>query len=83
MTPARFSECLLTLGWSNRAVAARLGCSELTVRLMRSGKRPVPDSVKTWLEHLARVVADNPAPGSSWLTPYGQRINHKEPATVK
>jgi plasmid maintenance system antidote protein VapI len=62
MTPARLSEALALLRWSQRGLAASLGRPEATVRQWLNGKTRVPDAVAAWLETLARCHAENPPP---------------------
>ena len=62
MTPERFSECLETIGWTQRGLAARLEIDEHQTRRWASGRYPVPGPVATWLERLTRTHERNPAP---------------------
>jgi transcriptional regulator with XRE-family HTH domain len=63
MTPDRLLECLDILGWSQRALAARLGYpSHTSVKQWAQGRGRVPDDVARWLETLARHHERHPAP---------------------
>ena len=61
MTPTRFAECLAILGWSERALADRLGEHRTTVRRWHGNPPPL---VAEWLERRAQGLAADPAP--SW-----------------
>jgi hypothetical protein len=62
MPPERFSECLQTIGWTQRGVAARLGIPEQSPRRWAGGLYPVPDEVARWLEKLVAAHERNPPP---------------------
>jgi DNA-binding transcriptional regulator YdaS (Cro superfamily) len=49
MTPHRFHECLDAIGWSQRALADRLGVHETRTRRWASGRYPIPANVAVWL----------------------------------
>jgi transcriptional regulator with XRE-family HTH domain len=64
MTPERMRECLSALGWSQRALAARLGLPDrsATVRQWCNGHTRIPEHVAAWLEHVAAPIAAQPLP---------------------
>jgi transcriptional regulator with XRE-family HTH domain len=64
MTPSRLRECLEALRWSQRDLAAALGCSDRLVRRWAAGAPgyAVPESVGEWLEVLATTHIRHPAP---------------------
>lgn len=63
MTPDRFIACLDTLGWSLRALAARLGlASHTTPKRWATGEASIPWNVAAWLERRAKAIADDPLP---------------------
>ena len=68
MTPARLSECLDALGWGVLTLARRRGVAESTVRGWRAGRSPVPESVASWLEKLAKLHTAHPQP-RGWEPP--------------
>ena len=55
VTPDRLRECLSSIGWSQRALAERLGLHETRTRRWASGRYPIPENVADWLERLAAV----------------------------
>jgi hypothetical protein len=67
MTPTRLRECLDALRWSQRELAATLGCNDRLVRRWTAGAPgyAVPESVGEWLEVLATTHIRYPAP-SDW-----------------
>jgi hypothetical protein len=64
MTPTRLRECLEILRWSQRELAAALGCNDRLVRRWAVGAPDyaVPESVGKWLEVLATTHIRHPAP---------------------
>ena len=52
MTPTRFRACLESIGWSQRALADRLGLHETRTRRWASGRYEVPQNVADWLQCL-------------------------------
>lgn len=62
MTPRRLQSILVALHWSQRGLAAVLGCSDSLVRSWASGRQPVPPPVASWLEARALVVQALPPP---------------------
>jgi transcriptional regulator with XRE-family HTH domain len=64
MTPTRLRECLEALRWSQRELAAELGCSDRLVRRWAAGSLgyAVPERVSEWLEVLAPTHIRHPAP---------------------
>lgn len=57
MSPARFAECLETIGWTKRGLARRLNVGQAAVRQMANGRHEIRDHFGTWLEVLASVHA--------------------------
>ncbi|WP_199707740.1 helix-turn-helix domain-containing protein [Teichococcus wenyumeiae] len=57
MTPARFAECLDTIGWTKRGLARRLGVGQAAVRQMANGRHEIRDDFAAWLEDLAAAHA--------------------------
>lgn len=62
MTPSRLVQCLETIGWTRRGVAAQIGLSEMSFRRYEAGTARVPDDIAAWLETLAAAHKANPAP---------------------
>jgi ribosome-binding protein aMBF1 (putative translation factor) len=62
MTPAALRSALRTLHWSQRALAAELGCDERLVRRWALGAAPVPPEVGGWLTALLLAREAVPAP---------------------
>jgi len=55
-------ECLETIGWTRRGVAARVGLSNTSCRRYEIGTAKVPDDIAAWLEKLAAAHERNPPP---------------------
>lgn len=53
---------LETIGWSQRALADRLGIHETRVRRWASGAVQIPPAVLAWLDRLAEAHRAHPAP---------------------
>ena len=65
MTPAELRANLRTLGWSQEALAARLGYRSGTpVQRWVKGTATIPAPVAAWLRGLAWHVAGHPPPRS-------------------
>lgn len=64
MTPKRFKECLASLRWTQRGLAACLDCDDRVIRRWASESDPasVPPDVAVWLEALAQVHEAIPPP---------------------
>ncbi len=62
MTPSRLRECLDTLGWSQRGLAATLERQEGTVRQWARGVVQIPNDVAAWLEVRAKHAEKYPPP---------------------
>lgn len=62
MTPDRLRDVLASLHWSQRGLAAVLGCSDTLTRGWARGRAPVPPVVAVWLERLAAVHEAAPLP---------------------
>ena len=64
MTPTRLRDCLEALRWSQRELAAVLGCDDRLVRRWAVGTPgyAVPGSVGEWLEALATTHIRHPPP---------------------
>lgn len=52
LTAAEFKQAQLTLGLTNKGLAAKLYCSERAVEFWRSGERAIPGPVKAAIECL-------------------------------
>jgi transcriptional regulator with XRE-family HTH domain len=63
----RLRECLEALRWSQRELAAALGCNDRLVRRWTVGapSYAVPESVGEWLELLATTHIRHPPPAES------------------
>jgi transcriptional regulator with XRE-family HTH domain len=57
MSPARFIECLETIGWTKRGLARRLNVGPGAVRRLSTGRHVINDDFAAWLEGLAAVHA--------------------------
>jgi transcriptional regulator with XRE-family HTH domain len=70
MTPTRLRECLESLRWSQRELAAALGCNDRLVRRWAVGAPgyAVPESLGEWLEVLATTHIRHPPP-TDWRRP--------------
>ena len=65
MTPAELRANLATLGWSQEALAARLGYRSGTpVERWVKGTAKMPEHYAAWLRGVAQQVAANPPPRS-------------------
>jgi hypothetical protein len=62
MTGAELDTALTSIGWTGRALAGRLGCSEMLVRKWRAESIPIPDDIGRWLRATARAIDRLPAP---------------------
>jgi hypothetical protein len=64
MTPTRLRDCLEAIRWSQRELAAALGCNDRLVRRWAVGAPgyAVPESVGEWLEALATTHIRHPPP---------------------
>ncbi|NPD66321.1 helix-turn-helix transcriptional regulator (plasmid) [Lichenicola cladoniae] len=62
MSAYRLSLCLLTLGWSERELARRIGEHRNTVRRWLLGDSAIDPEVASWLEVLMAVHVANPGP---------------------
>ena len=69
MTPARFKQCLQSLEWSVRGLAAYLGLHEGKVRRWASGEMEIPGNVVMWLDYLTEVHTLHPYP-QGWEPEY-------------
>lgn len=68
MTPTRLRECLAALHWTQRGLAAILGCSDSLTRRWAAGSDTVPPAVAAWLEGLTAAHAAHPVP-QDWRRP--------------
>ena len=59
---ARLTAALTTLHWSQATLAQELDVSAQTVRRWVSERYVMPEALLSWLERLAGVVRDTPAP---------------------
>jgi transcriptional regulator with XRE-family HTH domain len=71
MTPTRLRECLAVLGWTQRGLAAFLGCDERMAREWAAGKRLMPPRLAEWVELRARHAEAHPPP-ADWQTRVGR-----------
>lgn len=62
MTPARLSECIRILGWTQRETGRQLSRQEAAIRQYLKGTARIPDADAKWIEKLARYHERNPAP---------------------
>lgn len=62
MTTDRLRAILAALGWSQRGLAAILGCPDTLTRGWARGRSPVPPAVASWLERLAVAHEAEPLP---------------------
>lgn len=62
MSETRFQECLDILGWSYRPFGRRIGVDEKQIRRWAKGVRAPPARLMSWMERMARHVANNPPP---------------------
>lgn len=66
MSAERLRWCLEVLGWSSQELARRLAVNEKSARYWVAGRRPVPDSLAAWIEHLVAVMLQQPALPDGW-----------------
>ena len=69
---------LETIGWSQRALADRLGIHETRVRRWASGAAETPPAVLAWLDRLAAAHRAHPAPvgyAAASSTSHGSRLH--------
>lgn len=64
MTAAAFRHALDAIGWSERQLAARIGCSQTLVNKYGRGVLAVPPALATWLERRAQAARDDPPPAA-------------------
>lgn len=82
MTPTRLRECLAALHWTQRGLAAILGCSDSLTRRWAAGNDTVPPAVATWLEALTAAHAAHPVP-QDWRRPrFGRAEAASRPAPL-
>jgi DNA-binding transcriptional regulator YdaS (Cro superfamily) len=62
MSAHRFRECLDIIGWQNRPLARRLGVDEKQIRRWARGDIAPPPRLMSWMERMARHIANNPPP---------------------
>ena len=67
MTPDRLNTILDALGWTQRDLAAFLGCTYSTVRGWCNGRAPVPANVAAWLDAFGGWLIAHPLP-DGWKT---------------
>jgi DNA-binding transcriptional regulator YdaS (Cro superfamily) len=68
MSPARFTDCLFIIGWTQRGIGKKLGRSEQNIRQMVSGAVRIPDDVASWIERLAIFHEHNKPPQRNIIT---------------
>jgi transcriptional regulator with XRE-family HTH domain len=66
MQPEEMRELLEQIGWSSNELARRLGINQRSVGDYRSGKRPIPDNLASWLRAMAAAVRAMPAQPENW-----------------
>lgn len=82
MTPTRLRECLAALHWTQRGLAAILGCSDSLTRRWAAGNDTVPPAVAAWLEELTAAHAAHPVP-RDWRRPrFGRAEAASRPASL-
>ena len=81
MTPTRMRECLEILRWSQRELAATLGCNDRLVRRWAEGAPDyaVPANIGEWLEVLAMTHIRHPTP-TDWRGNGTASRHHEEPS---
>lgn len=57
MTPARFTECLEAIRWTEHTLARALECDLGLVEAMAAGEAVIPSRLAAWLEVLAQCHA--------------------------
>lgn len=62
MTLSELAAALQALGWSNRELGRRIGCSDWFVRSMLGGSNPVPVELARWLRRAVAWIERNPVP---------------------
>jgi hypothetical protein len=62
MSKERLVWCLDAIGWTLEQLANRVHIQEGTVRQMGRGRKPIPDELAFYVEHMAKLVLDTPAP---------------------
>jgi len=62
MKGKRLNECLASLRWTQRGLAAILECDDRLVRRWASDQADIPASVAAWLETLAQAHDAIPPP---------------------
>jgi hypothetical protein len=68
----RFSWAVRCVGWSNAECAWRLKTDTGTLTQMFRDKRFMPDVLAFWIESLAAIHANSPAPTFLWQDPEGR-----------
>jgi hypothetical protein len=63
VTGPELDSAMASIGWTGRALAGRLDCSEMLVRKWRTGALAVPDPVARWLARVVRTLDNLPPPG--------------------
>jgi hypothetical protein len=66
MSKDRMHWCLHAIGWSLQELAWRVHTHESSIRQMGRGKRPIPDVLAIWLEHLTTAMLALPAVPDGW-----------------
>ncbi len=70
MRPARVTECLAAIGWSQAELSRRLKMYHDTGRQWAKGKRNIPYVAARWLELLAASFDQVPRPEQPWAMPW-------------
>jgi DNA-binding transcriptional regulator YdaS (Cro superfamily) len=64
MTAEGFRASLAGIGWSERQLAAAIGCSQTLVNKYGRGVLAVPAPLAAWLERQAKAARDDPPPAA-------------------
>jgi hypothetical protein len=62
MTPARFTDCLSAIGWTEHGLLRMLECDLMLVEAWGTGSEPIPARLGAWLETLAKCHEAIPPP---------------------
>ena len=62
MNHSEFRQNLMTIGWTYRTLATRLGIPEARAKLWSAGAETVPNGIAAWLNRAAAFHRANPPP---------------------
>ena len=71
MTPERFRECLVVLGWSGHRLTKIVDCSPGLAQGWTNGERSIPPALAEWLERRVTLALANPPPQDWRRPPFG------------